>query len=538
MDGLKFSVKHGSDLVKAKKSDELRQYIKQFFFKHLTQVFFFDGASFKLYELEQAQKLIPRDWEIVTSRANEETQKFIKETISFKNYLKDSDFMECEYTPTIDFNKPKMFTKKVVLNGEKVKTNFLNMAKPMNHEISTVKSKRSESTLNELGLVYEHINDVLCSSDKSMNEYVLNFFACTFGGRKLRKALILQSAERTGKGQIINGLLNSILGDRMFKTNSVETITKYNKNFEGCALINFDELPHCDNYKGLQDILKGLITEPTFTCRDMYSSGYDQLNTFNIIITSNNDSIGLTQNNNSRYVVLDISEHRIGDTSYFQNLTKALNNLDVKRAFYEDMIERFEALTEWSEDIIPESESRKTKIIEALPCIYKFIKEQFILKSCDLNMKTNDFFDFYKDKTKDKTTVNKIGRFLAKLEIKPIKMSNNAGYKYVKSSKELLETFQKLNFMDDTVDHISNNDPEPGSLSHEAPRKLGDAPESELENIYKSKYEAAMKRIQELEQVLSKQNPHAWQEKLLKKQTQEEEEPINDLDVIVDIMLR
>ena len=66
-------------------------------------------------------------------------------------------------------------------------------------------------------------------------------------------------------------------------------------------------------------------------------------------------------------------------------------------------------------------------------------------------MKTNDFFDFYKDKTKDKTTVNKIGRFLAKLEIKPIKMSNNAGYKYVRSSKELLETFQKLNFMDDTV---------------------------------------------------------------------------------------
>jgi len=168
-------------------------------------------------------------------------------------------------------------------------------------------------------------------------------------------------------------------------------------------------------------------------------------------------------------------------------------------------------------------------------------------------MKTNEFFDFYKDKTKDKTTVNKIGRFLAKLEVKPIKMSNNAGYKYVRSSKELLETFQKLNFMDDIVDHISNND--------------RDAPESERENIYKIKYEEAMKRIQELERVLSKQNPHAWQEKQLKKQTkteykqtpgslsheaprlchgdaqtaeivtQEEEEPINDLDVIVDIML-
>ena len=519
MDSLKFSVKHGSKLIKDEQVEDLRQYIKQFFFKYLTQVFFFDGASFKLYELEQAQKLIPKDWEIKTKR----------ESISFKNYLKDSDFMQDEYIPTIDFNKPKMFSKKVIINGQRIKNNYLNMAKPMNQEIVTVASKRTESTLNELGLVYEHINDVLCSSDKSMNEYVLNFFACTFGGRKLRKALILQSAERTGKGQIINGLLNSILGDRMFKTNSVETITKYNKNFEGCALINFDELPHCDNYKGLQDILKGLITEPTFTCRDMYSSGYDQLNTFNIIITSNNDSIGLTQNNNSRYVVLDISEHRIGDTSYFQNLTKALNNVDVKRAFYEDMIERFETLSEWSEDVIPESESRKTKIIEALPCIYKFIKEEFILKSCDLNMKTNDFFDFYKDKTKDKTTVNKIGRFLTKLDIKPVKMSNNAGYKYIKTSKELLDTFQKLNFMDETVDHISNNDPEP---------------ETEIENIYKSKYEDLLKKFQDLERQLKKQakkecltlNPNLTK-KEINKEPEEEEEAVNDLDVIVDIML-
>ena len=514
METTKFSVKHGSSLVRDKKHEDLRDYIKQFFFKYLTQIFFYDGSSFKLYELEQAQKLIPKDWEIKV------IEHKMTQTISFKNYLKDSDFMEHEYLPTIDFNKPKIFSKKVILNGKLHKNKYLNMAKPMNQEIVTVASKRSESDLNDLTLVYDHINDVLCSSDKNMNEYVLNFIACTFAGRKLRKALILQSIERTGKGQIINGLLNSILGDRMFKTNSVETIMKYNKNFEGCALINFDELPHCDNYKGLQDILKGLITEPTFTCRDMYSSGYDQRNTFNIIITSNNDSIGLSQNNNSRYVVLDISEHRIGDTSYFQKLTKALNNVNVKRAFYEDMMERFETLNDWSEDIIPESQSRTTKIIEALPSIYKFIKDEYILKSYDLNMRTNEFFEYYKDKTKDRTTVNKLGRFLTKLEIKTVKMSNNAGYKYVKSAKELLETFQKLNFMDDTVDFISNNDPEP---------------ETELENIYKSKYEDLLKKFQELENQLKKQS---------KKQTQTEEnnnepeEAINDLDVIVDIMLQ
>ena len=122
-----------------------------------------------------------------------------------------------------------------------------------------------------------------------MNEYVLNFICCSFCGRKLKKALYLQSKEQTGKGIFMNEILKSILGDRMLKTNSTEAILKFTKPFEGCSLINFDELPHCDNFKGMQDGLKGLITEDLFICRDMFTSGYEQKNTFNIIIM---DSVG------------------------------------------------------------------------------------------------------------------------------------------------------------------------------------------------------------------------------------------------------
>ena len=88
---LKFSVAYGSTLVKSKKTDDIRKYIKQFFFKYLTQIFFFDGNSFRLYELEQAQKLIPKDWEITisTSISNEhttikETQTSVKEIKTIK----------------------------------------------------------------------------------------------------------------------------------------------------------------------------------------------------------------------------------------------------------------------------------------------------------------------------------------------------------------------------------------------------------------------------------------------------------------------
>jgi len=453
MENIKFNLTHAKALIDAEKLEDVKTYIKQFFFKYNDKIFHFNGHTFQLFEREQASKLIPSDFCTTRLIANIHTKKFEKEEFSLKNYLKETDFMAIEYNPIIDFNKPRIFSKTVNIQGFEMVEHFVNMSKPTNHNLTMVKATKTSDVELNLKLVYDHIFEVLCSKNKLLYEYVLNFFSASFKGRKLRKALILQSNERTGKGQIINGLLNSILGSRMFKCNSTEQITKYTKPFEGCSLLNFDELPHCENYKGLQDSLKGLITEPSFICRDMFQSGYEQTNTFNIIISSNNDSINLTQTNNSRYVVLDISEHRIGDTEYFKLLTKALNNDDVKRCFYEEMMTK--NIDKWNEDIIPETEARTSKLIEGLSPFYKYIKEQYILTEKDINQKTDEFFLEYRMNTKDKTSTQKLGRYLTILGIKPVKLSKNAGYKYVKTSKELLEVYQSKKWMDEENDLIN-----------------------------------------------------------------------------------
>jgi hypothetical protein len=53
-----------------------------------------------------------------------------------------------------------------------------------------------------------------------------------------------------------------------------------------------------NSWKAIGDKLKSLITEPFFDCRTMHQTGYLQKNTFNIIITANNNAITLTQTNN------------------------------------------------------------------------------------------------------------------------------------------------------------------------------------------------------------------------------------------------
>ena len=246
MENIVFSSTHAKALIDAENIDGIKAYIKLFFFRYQTNIFYFDGEIFNLMKQADALLHIPSDCKITRNVPNIHTQKFEKVEFTLKKFLKETEFMSIEYKPTIDFSKPRIFTKTRLMNGFEFTNHYINMSKPLNDNLTAIKPQITKQTQEGLKTVYNHIFEVLCSKNEIIYEYVLYFFCASIGGRKVRKALIFQSAERTGKGLILNGLLNSILGQRMFKCNSIENIVKYSKPFEGCCLLNFDELPHCD----------------------------------------------------------------------------------------------------------------------------------------------------------------------------------------------------------------------------------------------------------------------------------------------------
>ena len=339
---IKFSVMYLKKLVdEANEMNELKaaqQYIKKFFFRYKTDFFYFDGQKYELYKRDKAMELIPDD--IRKTFKKIEGDKVIKTEIIIKNYLKSTDFYEKEYEPVVDFSKQQIFNQSENIRGVDIDYNYLNMGKPLPFFISNKDIDITESIENDVKLVLDHILYVLCSGDKDQSEYLLNFFACTFGGRKLRKSIYWQSKERTGKGTILN-FLNVILGKRMYKTSSTEDILKYTKPFEGCSLLNFDELPVEQQWKSISDVIKGLVTEPTFNCRNMHEAGYIQKNTFNIVITTNNNAIIMTQTNVMRWVTTDIDESKAEDKEYFKKLQTAMSKQEVQKGFYQMMINRF-----------------------------------------------------------------------------------------------------------------------------------------------------------------------------------------------------
>ena len=74
-----------------------------------------------------------------------------------------------------------------------------------------------------------------------------------------------------------------------------------------------------------------------------------------------------------------------------------------------------------------------------------------------IDIRTDEFLHEYTLITKDKTSPQKIGRMLKEINVKVVKLSNNAGYKYKISKEDLLQVFTDKKWIDETIDLINDN---------------------------------------------------------------------------------
>lgn len=111
MENILFNYNHAKGLIDAENIDGIKAYIKLFFFRYQTNIFYFDGEVFNLMKRVDALMLIPSDCAITRLVANQHTHKFDKVDFTLKNFLKETEFMSIEYKPTIDFFSTKNIYK-------------------------------------------------------------------------------------------------------------------------------------------------------------------------------------------------------------------------------------------------------------------------------------------------------------------------------------------------------------------------------------------------------------------------------------------
>lgn len=441
---------------------DVPKYMNRFFYRYSNNKIFFDnGITFECLNIEEAKGKIPKEYvRSFTIKTGERTKG---KEIGLKNYFEHEMFLSTpEARLTINYDKPSIFTKTEHIRGFEQAYSYLNMKKDLPRNYNR-KIEMTDYVKEGVKMFFDHIKKVICSNDEYEYDTTVKFLSSSACGHKVKICLLWQSKEQTGKGTVLNFMFD-LLGKRMYKTTDAEQIEKYTKNFEGCTLLNLDEMSSHGIHKTFQDKMKGLITEPKFDCRQMYQQSYIQENTFNLILTSNNNCVQLTQSNEIRYFVNTISHDYIGNKEYFDKLHKYLYNEDVKVAIYQEFVRIFEEQvkpTNWIGNNVRATTAGKLKRIEALPLFHKYIKDNYLAHGIGIDEESTVFFDKYKSHNKYDSK-HKVGRLLADFGVKIKKVNPGDGEKqyrkYEISFKELHEMFKKNNWIDDLVDEIPDKE--------------------------------------------------------------------------------
>ena len=453
-------------LVEENKIEEAKELISSFIFKTVEGYFIYNNIH-KTYQFITKTKLsdiLPDDIDNSEFIYCNRIPKTKQNLFSLKKYLQTNKFMTNCYGIDIDYTQDNhIFKKTTHIEGKEIHQNILNMKKSLPFNNQFLQDIKISDYQEEIDLINTHLFEVLSSSNKQQYEYLLNFIAFSAAGIKTRTALYLQSGEGVGKG-VYMYFLETMFGDRFHKTSSVETITKYTKPLEGRCLINIDELTgeNSGSSHMIQDQLKGLITEKSFDCRDMYKLAYTQKNTFNIIITTNNNAVNLTYSNNRRYVCFDISKHRTNDFEYFNKLTKAMSRESVKPAYFKFLMNRYQECKNFNFDDKPTTSMGTYKITLSMPPLLRYVKEQYILKKVNLDLECKEFVKNYNMFSGKSLAAISIHRDLSDkigLVKKRTGTGSNRIYRFMADYLCLLETFKKNKWMvDEELDIFDDSD--------------------------------------------------------------------------------
>ncbi len=485
-------------------------YINKFFIRYGDKIFFDKGDHYNLLTKTSAENEIPSNFDLTC--VENKNGKIKEKKINLSEYFSHQLFLETPEAKTIiDYNKDYKYIDTCNVKGFEIPYTFLNMKKdlPRNYDKPIKITPFVQTGIDKF---FYHIKDVICSGYENEYNTVVKFLAASCAGHKVKFAIVMQSIEeQAGKGTIIN-FMKDILGQRMYKTSSCEDIIKYTKNLEGCSLINFDEVPINGSIKTFQDTLKSLITENEFNCRGMHSQGYSQTNTFNCILSSNNNCVLLSQSNKERYFICTCSNKYAGDKGreYFDDLHKYLNNNDVKIAIFQKFMQIYETEikpTNWLKPEDKNTEAGKIKIIDALPKAIKFIKNDFLMKCYDLDETCDDLFNLYKSKyCSDATSKSTFGQTLSTLSIIAKRINNKEfnGRKYIMDYQTLKQNFiSKKWLLDEELEDLEIIEQEKGVTIKPIDQKASLDNDVKLDDEVKIDYEALYKqqlvKLKELE---------------------------------------
>ena len=270
-------------------------------------------------------------------------------------------------------------------------------------------------------------------------------------GNRNNSCLYLKGVQGAGKSTPLEFIREHVIGKSLsYQGGSGCLKTKFNSELSGKLMVIFEELENfgSSEWISISSILKRQITSPTLQIEAKGKDVREETNLNNYILASNNDCI--QDDDGRRYFILDISTKYVKNEEYFERLYTCFNN-EVGHAFYSYL---YEIDTEkFNPQSYPKTQSKLDSYSKRLDNVYKYLKDEFILKK--RNVDRISVTDFHQDYLaySGKNGINK-----PKTKIDFNSALKNIGINYSKSDKtnyykipleQLTEISNKFNWVHD-----------------------------------------------------------------------------------------
>jgi hypothetical protein len=212
---------------------------------------------------------------------------------------------------------------------------------------------------------------------REIAQWVLDWTAHMYQrpGVKNGLALLLKGSEGVGKNRFTD-LHRAMLGRGRFLQTATPSTTLYgrfNGQREGRILIVINESSGSDNFAA-NDVIKDMITCDEFQLENKGVNAYTLSCCARFIFTTNNDNCLRVNPDSRRYVVVEVSSALKGNTEYFRELSRVIEDPMSRRAFYEFLMARDVSTVDWINHR-PVTEYLLQAIAMNLPYEHQFLKD-------------------------------------------------------------------------------------------------------------------------------------------------------------------
>ncbi len=216
----------------------------------------------------------------------------------------------------------------------------------------------------ECGEILAHIRDVWCGGDDAQFEYVLKWMALLVQNPWIKPevALVLRSEQGTGKTMIVQMLLD-IFGVHGFTTAQKDQVAgRFNAHLFDKVLVVLEEAFFAGDPAAVASA-KALVTNRKLGYEAKGKDAFSAPNYAHVITLTNNEWAVPAGADARRWMVLDMSEARMGDHAYFTALANHIEN-GGKEAFLGYLLSI--PLDGWNPRVLPRSDGLHAQQVETL----------------------------------------------------------------------------------------------------------------------------------------------------------------------------